>query len=454
MPSSARRRRSGAGPRPAASTVLVLAGRAFVRGRLQPVEIAIGDDGRIQSVGKVRGGGPRRDVGDAVILPAAVDLHVHMRDPGGPEGAESIASGTVGAALGGVSLVGEMPNTRPPVTTLEAWEEKVHLVEGRAAVDVLLYGSPIVPNALPSLARSVGGFKLYLSPTTGIETPVPHGELPKLWGQLSEYSLPISVHAEDPGRFVTDFRPEDPEGWNRHRPVAAEISALRWLTEAPRSLRLNAAHVTTAEGVQLLREAGICFEATPHHLLLSDRSGSGPRCKVNPPLRTEAERLGLWDSFRRGEVPILASDHAPHPADAKDLPFDRAPSGVPGVETMLPLMLAKARAGELDLGLLVVAACDRPARWLGQPLGRIAPGHRANLLVVDFTKRSTVVGEALSSPCGWSPFEGWEVIRPREHYRDGQRIVEAGEFVGSSNGRVVRPEFAPGEPGSAASASD
>jgi dihydroorotase len=393
----------------------------------------------------VRSGGPRRDVGDAVILPAAVDLHVHLRDPGGPAEAETIATGTVGAALGGVTLVGEMPNTRPPVTSAEAWEEKARRVEGRAAVDVLLYGSPTVPRALPDLARHVGGFKLYLSPTTAIETPVRPAELPDLWRRLSEYRLPISVHAEDPALFRTEPPPVDPEGWNQHRPVDSEMSALRWLTEAPRPLRLNAAHVTTAEGVRLLREAGLCFEATPHHLLLSERSGSDARHKVNPPLRSEVERRGLWDAFRRGEIPVLASDHAPHPGDSKGLPFDRAPSGVPGVETMLPLMLAKARNGELDLGLLMVAACDRPARWLGQPVGRIAPGHRANLLVVDFTQRSTVVGRALRSPCGWSPFEGWEVIRPREHYRDGVRIVEAGEFVGTTTGRVVRPEFAPGE---------
>ena len=166
---------------------------------------------------------------------------------------------------------------------------------------------------------------------------------------------------------------------------------------------------------------------------------------MNPPLRTEGERRELWEAFCRGEVPILASDHAPHPRDAKELPFERAPSGVPGVETMLPLLLARVRSGELELATLVSAACDRPARWLGQPQGRIAVGHRANLIVVDFKLRSKVEGKRLHSPCGWTPFEGWEGIRPREHYRDGERIVEDGEFVGRPTGRVVRPEYALGE---------
>ena len=434
--------------------MLILAGRAFVRGRLQSVEIAIDEAGRIQSVGKQRTGAPRRDVGDAVILPAATDVHVHFRDPGGPAEAETIATGTAGAALGGVGLVGDMPNTRPPVVDVESWRQKVRAVEGRAAVDVLLYGSPTVPRSIASLARVVGGFKVYLSPTTAIEEPVASGHLPALWDRLVPLGLPVAVHAEDPDCFVEGPPPGTPVEWNACRPVAAERAALENLAQAPKGLRLHAAHITTAEGVRRLRTAGLSFEATPHHLFLSDRAGPDARFKVNPPLRSEAERRGLWEAFRRGEVPILASDHAPHSVDAKSLRFDLAPSGVPGVETMLPLMLARVRAGELDLGVLLRAACDRPARWLGQPSGRIAAGHRANLLVVDFKRRTKVEGRALQSPSGWSPFEGWEVVRPVEHYRDGARIVEDGEFVGVSNGRVVRPEFAPGEPSPATRPAD
>ena len=451
MARSSRRTRAGShrGDRP--SIVLVLAGRALVRGRLQPVEIAIDDSGRIASIGKNRSGGPRHDVGDCVILPAATDMHVHFREPGGPSEAETIGSGTVGAALGGVALVGDMPNTRPPVTDLESWQEKVARIEGRAAVDMLVFAAPTDPRALASLARHAGGFKVYLAPTTGIDEPPSMEEIPALWKRLAELRLPVSVHAEDPTRFSADRPPSSPVGWNAVRPGAAELSALDRMIRSPAGLRLHAAHVTTEEGARKLRGAGLSFEATAHHLLLSDRSGTDARFKVNPPLRSESERLALWEAFRRGEVPILASDHAPHPKDAKELPFDRAPSGVPGVETLLPLMLAQVRAGTLDLGVLVAAACERPARWLGQPHGRLAPGHRAHLIVVDFRERSTVDGAKLASPCGWSPFEGWEVVRPREHYRDGERIVDAGEFVGRSTGKVVRPEYAPGEPAGAPS---
>jgi dihydroorotase len=422
---------------------LVLAGRGLVRGRLEPIEVAIGNDGRILSVGKIRTGAPRRDVGDAVILPAATDLHVHFRDPGGSADVEDLTTGTVGAALGGVGLVGEMPNTRPPVVDAESVADKAARVRGRAAVDVLLYA--FAPTAgVDRLARTAGGFKLYLSPTTGIDSPMPLREVPAELARLGDAGLPLVVHAEDPREFVERVQPSDPETWNAARPVAAERAAVESLSGAPGPLRLHVAHVTTAGIASTLRERATSFEVTPHHLLLSDRSGSDPRFKVNPPLRSEADRSALWEAFRRGEVPALASDHAPHAVPEKARPFAEAPSGVPGVQTMLPLLLARVRAGDLSLDTLVRAACDRPARILGQPTGRVAPGHRAHLVVVDFRARTHLNGRALRSPCGWTPFEGWEAILPREHYRDGQRIVEDGEYVGSPTGGVVRPDYAPG----------
>ncbi len=121
-----------------------------------------------------------------------------------------------------------------------------------------------------------------------------------------------------------------------------------------------------------------------------------------------------------------------------------APSGVPGLETTVPLLLAKVGAAAVPLDLLQRTACDRPARVFGQPEGRLAVGHRANVLVVDFRRKHRIAARHLHAACGWSPFEGAEAVFPVEHWRDGARIVDAGEYVGSASGRVVRPEFAPG----------
>lgn len=422
----------------------ILSGRAFLRGKLQPIEVAISEDGWILALGKHLTGAPRHDLGDAVILPAATDLHVHFREPGGPSGLENIATGTVQAALGGVALVGEMPNTQPPVTDVPSLEEKAARVRGRAAVDVLLYALPRAAPGLPALAARAGAFKLFLSPTTGAPEPPDGSEVPALLQQLAGLGLPVSVHAEDATHFDSSRPPLDPVGWNAHRPPSSEEAAIGRLLPPPVPLRLHVAHVTRPESVTRLRAAGVSFEATPHHLLLNDRSGRDAYTKVNPPLRTEADRQGLWEAFARGEVPVLASDHAPHLPSDKERPFDRAPSGVPGVETMLPLMLARVRASGLSLSTLLEAACDRPARWFGQPHGRIAPGHRAHLLVVDFRQRTTLTAARLHAPCGWTPFEGHEAIFPREVYFRGERVVAGGEFEGETRGRVVRPEFAPG----------
>ncbi|HTP56538.1 MAG TPA: dihydroorotase family protein [Thermoplasmata archaeon] len=441
MPSSTRPLSSGGPDAPAGPPATVLVGRAVVHGRLQPVEIAIDEDGWIQSVGRVRSGRVRHDVGDRVIVPAATDLHVHLREPGGA--GETIAAGTVEAAYGGVGLVGEMPNTEPPVTSLDRLEEKEAKVRGRAAVDVLLYGLPTSPRSVADLARRAGAFKLFLSPTTGIADPPTAEARDGILRAIAETDLPLAVHAEDPGAFDDRVDAADPVEWNAHRPPSAEAQALQLLARAPSTVRLHVAHVTVPASVPRLRSEGRSFEATPHHLLLSARPGADARFKVNPPLRSEVDRAALWAAFCRGEVPCLASDHAPHPAETKQLRFDRAPSGMPGLETALPLMLARVRAGDLPLEVLLRAACDRPARWLGQPIGRIAPGHRANLLVVDFRERRRLHARGLHAPCGWTAFEGHEAIFPVEHWRDGVAIVRGGEYVGATDGRVVVPEFSP-----------
>lgn len=443
------RSRAPRAERKSPATERVVAGRAWVRGRLQPVEIGIDSDGRICDVAKSLSGSARHDVGDRVILPAATDLHVHFREPGGDPQVETIASGTLGAALGGVGLVGDMPNTVPTVSDPERLEEKAGHVRSRAAVDVLLHAYPERIDRVAALARHAGAFKIYTSPTTGIERALGGVELTKTLEAVAATDLPVVVHAEDPSHFRSGPAANDTAGWDAARPAAAELAAVRAVLAGPERLRLHIAHATSTAVVEAVLARGVSCEATAHHLLLSRSSGAGPTWKVNPPLRDEPTRAALWAEFVAGRIPILSSDHAPHSAEEKARPFDLAPSGVPGVQTSVPLLLARVAAGELSLDALVRAACDRPARLLGQPVGRLAPGHRAHLLVVDFRERRRLRGGELRSPCGWSPFEGREVVFPQEHWRDGEPIVQAGEYVGRPNGRVVRPEFAPGAPGPA-----
>jgi dihydroorotase len=421
----------------------VLAGRAWIRGRLQPIELGIDADGTIVRLARNVRGAERRDLGERILLPSATDLHVHFRDPTGTELGENWSTGTLQAALGGAGLVGEMPNSVPPVTTVDRLTERRDRGRGRLAVDMLLYAAVQNPALVPSLGREAGGFKLYLSPTTAIDPPSEGTPLEPLLEAVADTGLPLAVHAEDPAEFREVEDLSGPDGWTAHRPVRAEERAVeRVLASAPPTLRLHIAHVTCASVADRIAAAGVSGEVTPHHLLLAARAGLDARYKVNPPLRPEAVRAELWDRFAAGGVPCLASDHAPHTAAEKRRPFRDAPSGAPGVATMLPLLLARVRAQELELPRLLAAACDRPARWLGVPHGRLEVGHRANLVVVDFRRRSRIDPKLHGGPNGWTPFDGREAIFPWEHYLGGHRIVEDGEYVGSAIGRFRRPEYA------------
>jgi dihydroorotase len=427
----------------------VLAGRAWISGKLQPVEIGIGGDGRICRIARTVQGPNRQDFGERVIMPSTTDIHVHFRDPGGSADVENFESGTLQAALGGVGLVADMPNTAPPVVDREAVETKIARARGRLAVDAILYGLANTPRSIPFLASSVGAFKLYLSPTTGVAEPPEPTDTGLILDAVARTGLALSVHAEEPKAFHP--RPDRPSAspidWDEERPPEAEIRGVERVLPGPPALRLNIAHVTTRRVADRLGTVGTAFEVTPHHLLLAAQPNDPATHKVNPPLRVEAERRALWEAFCEGRIPMVASDHAPHSRDAKALPFARAPSGMPGVETTLPLLLAQVRAGALSFPVLLKAACDRPARWMGMPVGRLSVGHRANLLVVDFRDRRTISARHLSAPCGWTAFERWEGIFPQHHFRDGQPIVLDGEFVGDRRGAIVRPEYAPGADG-------
>lgn len=440
------RRRGRAGeersrpPEPA----LILSGRGWVHGRLAPLDVGLDDAGRIVRIGRDLRGPRRRDLGEQVLVPSGVDLHVHFRDPGPPGAAETIASGTIQAVLGGVATVGEMPNTEPPVTSVDRLESKAARVRGRAACDVLLYAAAVEPRAIRAMGRLAGGFKLYTGPTTNIEAPAEPARWPELLEAARATDLPVAVHAEDPSRFRgTPADASDLDGWSAHRPPEAEGAAARAVAAVAGTTRLHVAHVTTAPISEDVVRAGYSHEASPHHLLLSTATRHrGALAKVNPPLRSEGERAALFERFRSGAVPVLASDHAPHPPEAKSTSFGGAASGIAGVETMLPVFLALVARGDLSLGVLQSASADRPARWLGLPCGRLWPGHSGHLYVVDFRARSKVRSRALHGSGTDSPFEGFEAVFPTEHYVGGNRVVEDGEYIGSPTGRTVRPEYA------------
>ena len=410
----------------------VISGRVFFRGRLEPLSIGIDEKGQIAAIKKVLRGDEQIDHGDALILPGCVDLHVHMRDPG-LRGKEDFPSGTRSAAIGGVTTVADMPNTVPAVTTTTALDAKAAELQGRAAVDYALYAAPQSPEAVPRLTDAVA-FKVYMAESTGnLEVTVPR--LEEILRAAEAQTKLVVVHAEDPGKF-TKQKARNLRGHDAARPKVAEETAIATVARIRGGARVHVAHVTCAEALNTVPARATC-EVTPHHLFLDWSKPLGARGKVNPPLRSPADRDALWDAFRQGRIDVVASDHAPHTLDEKGEPFEEAPAGLPGVATMFPLLMRRIRAGDLDLPRLVSAMAVRPAEILGIAKGTIDVGRDGDLIVVDPRNIEAVTAKRVRYKCAWTPFEGMEGCFPRTVYLRGEAIVDDGETISEGQGRLI-----------------
>lgn len=388
--------------------MMVIEGRAYLRGELQSVALGV-EDGVIREIRKTLRGDERIDFGDRLLLPGGVDVHVHFREPGMTH-KEDFATGTEAAAVGGVTTVLDMPNTRPPAATPDALREKRGLAARHAHVDFGLYAALRAPADPVRLTPYAHAHKVYLAESFGRLGPPP-ADLPDLLAALSQVPRRTSFHAEDPAllRAIPEAGLPDHD---RARPAAAEAAAIRTLAEGYRGGAVHVAHLSSREGLAALQGTPFTSEVTPMHLLLDAGAEVGGRGKVNPPLRTAADRAALWQAFARGRIDVLASDHAPHTAEEK-AEFATAPPGAPNVETLYPLMMALVKRGKLSLDVLVRAIAHRPAALFGlRGKGRLEVGQDADLAVFDPTRIDAVRDEDLHSRCGWSPFAGWEAVFP------------------------------------------
>jgi len=430
---------------------LVIEGNVFFEGR--PRKLALGiENGIIVSVKKVIKGVRTVDYGGRLILPGAIDAHVHFRDPGMTQ-KEDFLSGTTSAACGGVTTVLDMPNTRPPVLSLTDLNDKLSTVRRRAGVDFGLFLGLAGRGRPERAAPFAAGYKLYMGSTTGDLLVDDYSTLPTLMAPLAATGRPVLVHAEDESilRAVKKV-PRDPLTYDEVRPPECETGAVEKFLGALGSNRGHVCHVssrgalellhpskppdapqdgkTVAPGAQKVDGAGLppapTCEVTPHHLLLDARqdNGLGTLGKMNPPLRKRDQREALWNAFVDGRIDCLASDHAPHLEEEKDAGFEEAPAGVPGTETMVPLMMMFVRDGRIPIERLEDAVCAAPARIFGLPAGSIAVGMPAHLAVYDLHEPRVIRGKRLNSKCGWSPFEGREAIFPKAVFLRGRLVVD------------------------------
>lgn len=361
------------------------------------------------------------DCGRFTCLPGAVDMHVHMR--GGVQAEkEDWQTGTMSAVAGGVTVVVDQPNTVPPIITPEHfWARICEAEEG--AVCGFAINAAVLPGAdlegmWNSGAMAFG--EIFAAPSSYGEGLDPE-TLRRLLTRIHALGGLATIHAEE----VLDQTPETLADHDRVRPGAGEARAFQAVsTLAPEKARLHFCHASTPASV---RAAHGTVEVTPHHLFLSyeDFEEEDARGRVNPPLRDEQTRRALWLCWDR--IDVIASDHAPHTSDEKALPFQTAPSGIPGVETMLPLLMAAVRRRRVTLTSVMEKTSWRPASILGIPQAGFEPGSRADFaLYPDEVTR--IDASRLHAKCGWSPFEGLDAIFPEVVIIQGRRAYSCGDF--------------------------
>ena len=403
--------------------------------------------GRIAAIGAL-GRAKTKEFFDAKglhVLPGAIDTQVHFREPGAAH-KEDLESGSRAAVLGGVTAVFEMPNTNPPTTTRRAIEDKRARAAGRMHCDHAFYvgATPQNLGALSELERLPGvcGVKAFLGSSTG--TLLLDKE-EAILAALKSGTRRMALHSEDEAR-LNERKTLRISGDPSSHPVWRDVETARLSTERAIRLaraagrRIHVLHVTTAEEIALLTEARdiASVETTPQHLTLG-----APECyerlgtlaQMNPPIRDARHRDALWRAVGEGVIDVIGSDHAPHAREEKAKTYPDTPSGMPGVQTLVTILLDHVNAGRLTLARFVDLTSAGPARLFGiAGKGRIAAGYDADFTIVDLKKRARIENKWIASKCGWTPYDGMEttgwavatIIRGTSVMRDGA-LAAAGQ---------------------------
>ncbi|TGU91960.1 dihydroorotase [Mesorhizobium sp. M00.F.Ca.ET.151.01.1.1] len=414
--------------------------------------------GRIAAIGNLRqaSAGETIDCRGLHILPGVVDSQVHFREPG-LEHKEDLETGSRAAVLGGVTAVFEMPNTNPLTTSEATLADKVRRGSGRMHCDFAFWVGGTRDNArdVGDLERLPGaaGIKVFMGSSTG-DLLVEDDE--GVASILRNTRRRAAFHSEDEFR-LRERLGERIEGDPSSHPVwRDEIAALRCTERLVRiardvRARIHVLHISTAEEILFLeqhKDVATC-EATPHHLTLSadDYARLGTLIQMNPPVRDKRHRDGVWHGIAQGIVDVLGSDHAPHTLAEKAKSYPASPSGMTGVQTLVPIMLDHINAGRLTLQRFVDLSSHGPQRIFGMARkGRIAAGYDADFTIVDMKRRETITNAQAGSKAGWTPYDGKQVTGwPVGTVIRGQRVMWEGEIATPGQGRAV--EFSEALPG-------
>jgi dihydroorotase len=378
-------------------------------------------EGKVVHAGSAAPADREVDCTGLFVLPAAVDMHVHMR--GGSQSAkEDWSSGSRSALAGGVTVVVDQPNTIPPLTTPDTFrdrvfEAKTHSLCSFAINSGVTFDTPV--KAMWSSGAMAFGETFFAPSSYG--DAITGDELTAALREIHTCGALATIHAEEIGGGVDD----NLTAHEKIRSAAGELRAVRAVQKCNTSgCRLHFCHLSSPGSVA---EATGSVEVTPHHLFLSVERfrPDDTRGKVNPPLRSERDRKGLWTAWH--QINVIASDHAPHTLPEKQAPFPEAPSGIPGVETMVPLLMAEVLEKRISLQDVIAKTSTNPAALLGIPPAGFSPGDRADFALYPKTA-APVDPDLLHSRCGFSPFAGLPAVFPSRVILGGTVVYEEGEF--------------------------
>jgi dihydroorotase len=384
-----------------------------------------------------------------VLLPGVIDPQVHFREPG-LEHKEDFWTASHACARGGVTSFLEMPNTRPLTTNQATLDDKLQRAAQKSLVNYGFFIGATRSNlAEINQVQPVCGIKIFMGSMHG-DLLIDDAEyVERIFAQGNRL---IAVHAENQQRitqrrtqFATQYDVPD-----IHSEIQDDIAALQ-ATELAVNLsikyrrRLHILHLSTALEVEFLRrhkQPWITAEVTPQHLLL-DRSAYqklGTLAQMNPPLRTAHDNQILWQGLQEGLIDFMATDHAPHTLAEKAQPYPQSPSGMPGVETLLPIMLTQAKQGKCTLKQVTHWLSTKVAAAYGiANKGRIALGYDADLVLVDLEHKQPVRRADLQTKCGWSPFENWELTGwPQVTIVGGKIVYNQGKFNDEIRGTALQ----------------
>ena len=430
--------------------LIIKNGTCYLDGKLQKIDIGVTKD-KITQLGNLNSE-KSKDLFDAenlLVLPGCIDTQVHFREPGSTD-AEDLHTGSRAAVVGGITGVFEMPNTNPPTSNKKEFQNKLNLAKNRMYCNYAFYfgATPNNHEELADLKNLEGccGVKLFAGSSTGTLLVDKEKDIEKVFENTSKI---VSVHSED--EEILNLRKKLREKGNvlSHqlwRNEESAISSTRKIVKIAKRLNKKAhiLHVTTKEEVDFLSQnkGNITFEITPQHLTLISPEcyqKLGTFAQMNPPLRDKSHYDRLWYAVRNNYNETIGSDHAPHLKENKQKEYPDSPSGMPGVQTLLPVMLNHVNEGKLKLEQLVSLLCENPSKIFDiQNKGYIKKDFDADFTIIDLNKVIEIKNEKIESKCGWSPFDGYKFKgTPVATIINGEIKMKNGKLLGDPSGKPM-----------------